>query len=94
VQSFKAWGAELEMIFKVRRSPNRSRYIKVCPFVFCCKPECLNVPLQDFDGDGNGLMDREELCVGLRTLGADVPDEQCDWLFDQVRRRLWPLAFS
>ena len=32
-------------------------------------------------------MDREELCVGLRTLGADVPDEQCGWLFDQVRRR-------
>ncbi len=32
-------------------------------------------------------MDREELCVGLRTLGADVPDEQCGWLFDQVPRR-------
>ena len=51
-------------------------------------------PLQDFDGDGNGLMDREELCVGLRTLGADVPDEQCDWLFDQVRRRLSGLSPS
>ena len=39
-------------------------------------------------------MDREELCVGLRTLGADVPDEQCDWLFDQVRRRLSGLSPS
>ena len=40
-KSFKAWGYELELIFK------------------------------DFDEDGNGMMDREELCKGLRTLGAD-----------------------
>ena len=52
-KSFKAWGSELELIFK------------------------------DFDEDGNGMMDREELCKGLKTLGADFSDEQAGWLFDK-----------
>eukprot|EP01047_Picozoa_sp_COSAG01_P046233 COSAG01_NODE_4323_length_5133_cov_3.742948_2_plen_715_part_00 len=38
----------------------------------------------DFDEDGNGLMDREELAKGLKTLGADVDDVQCGWLFDMI----------
>jgi len=43
----------------------------------------LELIFKDFDEDGNGMMDREELCKGLKTLGADFSDEQAGWLFDK-----------
>lgn len=43
----------------------------------------LELIFKDFDEDGNGMMDREELCQGLKTLGANFSDEQASWLFDK-----------
>eukprot|EP01043_Picozoa_sp_COSAG02_P041844 COSAG02_NODE_3506_length_6636_cov_14.560808_2_plen_340_part_00 len=48
----------------------------------------LELIFKDFDEDGNGMMDREELCKGLKTLGADFSDEQAGWLFDKSMQLL------
>lgn len=50
----------------------------------------LELIFKDFDEDGNGMMDRTELCKGLKTLGADFSDEQAGWLFDKSVPLLQP----